>query len=156
MSAPIRALPTAATRARSLLYSFQFTHSASCPCHSNSSHPHNHGHAPSAASRLSDIRRLATPATQEKEYAFEMAASNIRFGRGATKEVGMDFKNLGASRVVLVTDATVAKLPVMKVAREALEREGIHVDVFDKVNVEPKDYRYDGYFLSVFIAKSLT
>jgi len=68
-----------------------------------------------------------------------MAASNIRFGPGCTKEVGMDFTNLGAKKVCVVTDSTVEKLDAMKFCREALEREGIEYVVYSKTRVEPKD-----------------
>ena len=40
----------------------------------------------------------------EKDTAFQMAASNIRFGAGTTAEVGMDLAELGARRVLLVID----------------------------------------------------
>lgn len=77
-----------------------------------------------------------------KEYAFEMAASSIRFGPGVTQEVGMDFKNLGAKKVAVVTDATVDKLDAMRQVREGLTREGISFEVFSNVRVEPKDSSY--------------
>lgn len=85
---------------------------------------------------------MATPIdpSQQKEYAFEMAASSIRFGPGATKEVGMDFTNLGAKKVMVVTDKNVAKLDAMKNAIEALTKEGIQFTIYDRVRVEPKDY----------------
>jgi hydroxyacid-oxoacid transhydrogenase len=141
MPAGVRIAPTSATRALNLLRTVQYTHPPNCPCHSNPSHHHhsqNH-----KASGISHARRaLATPAdfSRQKEYAFEMAASSIRFGAGSTKEVGMDFKNMRAKRVVIVTDSTVAKLDAMKQAIEGLTREGIEFTVFDKVRVEPKDY----------------
>lgn len=68
-----------------------------------------------------------------------MAASSIRFGPGVTKEVGMDFKNLGAKRVCVVTDSTVRNLNAMKQVEEGLTREGIEYTIFDKCKVEPKD-----------------
>lgn len=74
-----------------------------------------------------------------KEYAFEMAASSIRFGLGVTREVGMDFRNMGSKRVCVVTDETVDKLTAMEQVREALIREGVDFRVFNKVRVEPKD-----------------
>ena len=85
---------------------------------------------------------MATPvdSSQQKEYAFEMAASSIRFGPGVTKEVGMDFKNMGAKKVMVVTDQTVQKLDAMKQVEEGLNREGIPYEVFSKARVEPKDY----------------
>lgn len=69
-----------------------------------------------------------------------MAASSIRFGPGCTKEVGMDFKNMGAKRVCVVTDKNVAKLDAMKQVVEGLSRERVEFTVFDNTNVEPKDY----------------
>jgi hydroxyacid-oxoacid transhydrogenase len=69
-----------------------------------------------------------------------MAASSIRFGPGATKEVGMDFKNMGAKKVCIVTDKNVSKLNAMKQAVEGLTREGIEFTIYDKVRIEPKDY----------------
>lgn len=77
--------------------------------------------------------------SQQKEYAFEMAASSIRFGPGCTKEVGMDFKNMDAKKVMVVTDKTVRHLDAMKQVIEGLESQGIAYDVFDNVRVEPKD-----------------
>lgn len=68
-----------------------------------------------------------------------MAASAIRFGPGVTKEVGMDFKNIGAKRVCVVTDKTVKNLNAMRQVQEGLDKEGIEYCVFDGVRVEPKD-----------------
>lgn len=82
------------------------------------------------------------------DYAFEMAASNLRFGQGATREVGMDLKNMIAqlpasersnAKIAVFTDPNVAKLDVMKVVEESLVREGLNWVVFDKVAVEPTD-----------------
>lgn len=130
----IRIPASAGQRARSLLRTVQYTHPPSCPCHGNPAHHHHH-QQPSLA------RRLATPIdpSRKKEYAFEMAASSIRFGPGATQEVGMDFKNLKANRVCIVTDANVAKLDALQQAVEGLSREGVEFTVFDNVRIEPKD-----------------
>lgn len=51
----------------------------------------------------------------------------------------MDFKNMGAKKVMVVTDSTVKKLSAMKRVVQALEAEGIAFEVFDGVRVEPKD-----------------
>ena len=141
MPPPIRIAPSAATRALNLLRTVQYTHPPSCPCHSNPSHHHNsntHSHPSIRHAR----RTLATPvdASRQKEYAFEMAASAIRFGPGCTKEVGMDFKNMHAQKVCVVTDRNVAKLDAMRQVAEGLEREGIQYSVYDRARVEPKDY----------------
>ncbi|KAL6714427.1 hypothetical protein ACLMJK_007850 [Lecanora helva] len=69
-----------------------------------------------------------------------MAASSIRFGPGCTKEVGMDFKNMGARRVCVVTDKNVSKLDAMKQVEEGLTRENVDFSIYDNVRVEPKDH----------------
>ena len=68
----------------------------------------------------------------------------MRFGPGCTGEVGMDFVNMGLGgargKVLVVTDGTVEKLPVMQAVVQSLEREGVSWEVFSRVRVEPKDY----------------
>merc|ERR1711881_403810 len=136
--ASIRVAPSRAQRAINLLRTVNSA-SSSCPCHSNPQHHHN-AH-PSLNPFAGNRRRLATPmdTSQQKDYAFEMAASSIRFGPGCTKEVGMDMTNMGAKRVCVVTDGNVAKLDAMKQVIEGLNSEGIEFTVYDKCRVEPKD-----------------
>ena len=137
MVVAVRIAQSSSTRARNLLRAIQYSHPPTCPCHSNPIH--HHSHAPLSAANHA-TRSLATPVERpQKEYAFQMAASNIRFGPGCTKEVGMDFKNMGSKRVMIVTDSTVAKLDAMKQVVEGLDSEGIKYEVFQKVRVEPKD-----------------
>ena len=70
---------------------------------------------------------------------FEMATSNLRFGRGATREVGMDLADWGARRVLVLTDRRLAELPPVQAVRESLEAERIEYELFDRVRVEPTD-----------------
>ena len=132
----VRIAKNAASRASSLLRAIQYTRLPDCPCHAS---PGNHQHGSALLNHAK--RSLATPIDQShrKEYAFEMAASSIRFGPGCTKEVGMDFKNLGSRRVCVVTDGNVAKLDAMKQVVEGLSREQVEFTVFQDVKVEPKD-----------------
>ncbi|MCJ1272181.1 hypothetical protein MMC22_012089 [Lobaria immixta] len=132
----IRVAPTAANRALNLLRAVQYNHPPSCPCHTNQNHRHP---TPSLFSHAK--RSLATPVdnSRQKEYAFEMAASSIRFGPGCTKEVGMDLENLGAKKVCVVTDVNVAKLDAMKQAVDGLTKEKIEFTVYERTMVEPKD-----------------
>lgn len=51
----------------------------------------------------------------------------------------MDFKNIGAKRVCVVTDGNVAKLDAMKQVAEGLSREQIEFTVYPSTVVEPKD-----------------
>lgn len=75
----------------------------------------------------------------ETEIGFEMAASNIRFGRGVTAEIGMDLKDLGVKKVMFVTDPNISKLPMKQTVIQSLEREGVEYVVYDQVRVEPTD-----------------
>ena len=75
----------------------------------------------------------------DHDLIFEMAASNLRFGAGATAEVGMDVADLGARRVLLLTDARMAQLPPVATVCESLERERVQFELFDRVRVEPTD-----------------
>ena len=40
----------------------------------------------------------------DRDTAFEMAQSTMRFGSGITREVGMDLKDRGLRRVMVLTD----------------------------------------------------
>ena len=75
----------------------------------------------------------------ECDYAFEMATSNLRFGTGATREVGMDLAELGIKRVMVLTDPSLRKLPPVRTVLESLEKEEIAYTLFDQVRVEPTD-----------------
>src|SRR4051794_16560839 len=73
------------------------------------------------------------------DTAFEMAASSIRFGPGVTREVGMDVKDIGARRVMVLTDPIVARLAPVAAVLESLEANGVEATVYDRVRVEPND-----------------
>ncbi len=75
----------------------------------------------------------------QHEYAFEMAASNVRFGAGVTREVGQDLVDFGVRRALVVTDPVVARLPPMQVVLESLAAVGVEAVVYDRVRVEPTD-----------------
>ena len=60
-----------------------------------------------------------------RETAFELAASNIRFGAGVTREVGMDLVDLGARRVLLVTDSTLSRMAPVQIACDSIESAGL-------------------------------
>lgn len=66
-----------------------------CPCHScRTSSP--------ATSAVNQFRKFAQGAVElnpKTDYAFEVAASNLRFGTGVVREVGMDFGNMKARKV---------------------------------------------------------
>jgi len=75
----------------------------------------------------------------QRDTAFQMAASNIRFGPGATSEVGMDLRDMGVRRTLLVVDPALVDLPTGQTVVRALESAGVDFEIFDGVVVEPTD-----------------
>lgn len=78
----------------------------------------------------------------EKDTAFEMATSNIRFGEGITSEIGMDLADAGHTYALVVTDAHLAELPPLANTLASLEDHRIAYKVYDKVRVEPNDQSF--------------
>ncbi len=75
----------------------------------------------------------------QKESAFEMAASSVRFGVSVTREIGMDLAELGVRRALVVTDATIAQLAPVRIVLDALAEAGVEAVLYDRVRVEPTD-----------------
>jgi len=75
----------------------------------------------------------------ENDYAFEIAASSIRFGPGATREIGMDLAEMGVRRAMVLTDAALCKLPPVAAVLESLSARKVEYALFDRVRVEPTD-----------------
>jgi hydroxyacid-oxoacid transhydrogenase len=75
----------------------------------------------------------------QNEIAFEMATSNLRFGPGATREVGLDLVDLAVRTALVVTDATLSRLRPVERVLEALDAAGVKAVLFDRVHVEPTD-----------------
>ncbi len=73
------------------------------------------------------------------EYAVELATSNIRFGAGVTRELGMELADRGIKKVMLLTDRFLTELPAVATARSALDDAGIEVEFYNDVSVEPTD-----------------
>ncbi len=73
------------------------------------------------------------------EIGFQMATSNIRFGPGVTREVGMDLRDMNLGRVLVIVDPGLRDLPPVTVALQSLRDEGIAYSLFDRVRVEPTD-----------------
>ncbi|MGE0362745.1 MAG: hydroxyacid-oxoacid transhydrogenase [Vicinamibacterales bacterium] len=78
----------------------------------------------------------------QHEYAFEMAASSVRFGPGVTREVGQDLADLGVRRALVVTDPVIARLPPLATVLASLDAAGVVAVVFDRVRVEPTDISF--------------
>lgn len=73
------------------------------------------------------------------ETSFTMDTSSIKYGPGVTREVGHDMCQLGAKRVMVVTDPNLSASEPVMVTLEALRTEGIDAVLFDQVRIEPTD-----------------
>jgi alcohol dehydrogenase class IV len=73
------------------------------------------------------------------ETVFTYGAPNLKFGLGASEEIGHDLTTLEARRVLLVTDAGVAAAGHAAAVADSIVAAGIEVEVYDRVHVEPTD-----------------
>jgi hydroxyacid-oxoacid transhydrogenase len=75
----------------------------------------------------------------QTDTAFQLSTSNLRFGKGTTREVGMDLEDMGLKRTLLVIDPQLADLPTGHVVRESLKSTRREFETFDAVEIEPTD-----------------
>jgi hydroxyacid-oxoacid transhydrogenase len=73
------------------------------------------------------------------ETLFTYAAPALKFGPGASAEVGHDLASYGARRVLLVTDPGVMATGHPTRIAEQIWQHGIETVVFDRARVEPTD-----------------
>ena len=76
------------------------------------------------------------------EYAFELASSSIRFGRGVTREIGMDLAEMRAQRAMVLTDSNLARLQPVATVIESLRENRVSFSLFDRVRIEPTDVSF--------------
>jgi hydroxyacid-oxoacid transhydrogenase len=91
------------------------------------------------------------------ETAFSMDTSSVKYGPGVTREVGHDMRQMGARRIMVVTDPGLTASEPVAVTLEALRDAGLDAVLFDQARVEPTDVslqeavrfavdgRFDGY-----------
>jgi hydroxyacid-oxoacid transhydrogenase len=83
---------------------------------------------------------MMTDATElTEETIFTWGAPPLKFGAGASDEIGFEMSQYGVSRALIVTDSGVAALGAPHRIADALKRYGITAEVFDGVHIEPTD-----------------
>jgi hydroxyacid-oxoacid transhydrogenase len=75
----------------------------------------------------------------EYDYAFEMSTSNLRFGPGASREVGMDLADLGVRRVMVLADPNLKGMAPVQTVLESIAEQNVAFALFDRVRIEPTD-----------------
>jgi hydroxyacid-oxoacid transhydrogenase len=79
----------------------------------------------------------ALPANPESVFTY--GAPQLKFGSGASDEIGFDLAQLGARRVLVVTDPGVAATGHPQRIAEQMAGFGIAAQVYDGAHVEPTD-----------------
>ena len=84
---------------------------------------------------------FSIPPHLQREFFFQTAGTHppngILFGFNTVKKVGELARKLGGKRALLVTDEGIVQMGFADLVREAMEKEGVKVHVFDKVEPEP-------------------
>ncbi|KRF16748.1 alcohol dehydrogenase [Nocardioides sp. Soil797] len=82
---------------------------------------------------------MTQPRSTDAETVFTYGAPGLKFGAGSSAEIGHDLSQLGATRVLLVTDPGVAATGHPARIAEQIAATGIEVVVFEDAHVEPTD-----------------
>ncbi len=73
------------------------------------------------------------------ESVFTYGAPQLKFGSGASDEIGFDLSRFGVHRVLVVTDPGVAATGLPQRVADQMGRFSIEAHVYDGVHVEPTD-----------------
>ena len=75
----------------------------------------------------------------DRDTAFQMSASNIRFGKGCTSEIGLDLAERCVRRTLVIIDPHLVDLPSGQKVIASLKSQHIEYDVFSDIRIEPTD-----------------
>ncbi|MFJ7210715.1 hydroxyacid-oxoacid transhydrogenase [Amycolatopsis sp. NPDC098790] len=75
----------------------------------------------------------------EHETVFTYGAPALKYGTGASDEIGYDLTQYGAHRVLVVTDPQVVATGWPRRIADGIAGYGIEAEIFDGVHVEPTD-----------------
>ncbi len=75
--------------------------------------------------------------SERHETVFTIEATPIKFGPGASRDIGWELARMGVRRAMVVTDAGVREAGIVDPLVELIRAEGIEVGLFDRARVEP-------------------
>jgi hydroxyacid-oxoacid transhydrogenase len=75
----------------------------------------------------------------DPEAVFTYGAPQVKFGDGASEEIGFDLGQYGVRRALIITDPGVAATGIPQRIAERIGRYDIDARIFDGVHVEPTD-----------------
>ena len=82
---------------------------------------------------------MTRTAPAHPESVFTYGAPQLKFGSGASDEIGFDLSTYGVQRVLVVTDPGVAATGHPQRVADQMAQFGIEAQVYDGVHVEPTD-----------------
>src|SRR3981081_4652759 len=85
------------------------------------------------------VRREGVTGPDEREAVFTYGAPALKYGRGASDEIGNDLTQYGARRVLVITDPRVAATGWPRRIADRIAGYGPQAEIFDDVHVEPTD-----------------
>lgn len=97
--------------------------------------------------------------TVQLESVIPLTMAKLKFGVGATEELGYELKTLGAKKVLLVTDKHLWEFGLVDKVKTIIEQAGIQLTIYDDVHIEPTDVSFkraiskmEGYVFDAFVA----
>ncbi|WP_235867378.1 iron-containing alcohol dehydrogenase [Priestia abyssalis] len=72
------------------------------------------------------------------DFNFNIPTS-IEFGSGKVENIGERAKELGGTKVLLITDKGLAQTGILQKVTDSLDQEGVNYMVFDEITPNPKD-----------------
>jgi hydroxyacid-oxoacid transhydrogenase len=82
------------------------------------------------------------------ESIIVMQTSTIKYGFGATWEIGYEMKRLGSRHVMLVADPNLVNRDPVKIAMDSLQAADINFVLYSDVHIEPTDRSFQEAILS--------
>ncbi len=82
---------------------------------------------------------MSTLQPAHPESVFTYGAPQLKFGHGASDEIGFDLSRYGVHRVLVVTDPGLSSTGIPQRVADQMAQFGIEAQVFDGVHVEPTD-----------------
>lgn len=87
--------------------------------------------------------------TAELESVIPLMMAKLKFGVGATEELGYELKAMGAEKALLVTDKHLWEFGLVDKVKTIIEDEGIQLTIYDEVHIEPTDVSFKNAIESI-------
>lgn len=77
------------------------------------------------------------------ETVVSLEVAPLKFGMGATEEVGYDLKRLGVTKALILTDKHIKATGLTERVQTYIREEGISAEIYDEVEVEPTNKSFE-------------